>query len=167
MSLSKSVHDKPIEQDEQQAYDYALRLLTRREYSRRELYQKLLQRYVKELAILVLKRCIRANLQSDELYAQMLVRHMVYQGYGPLKFVQSCKSQGIGSDIYQALLEETDWLLLGLEVLQKKAPHYMRDGTKPSALDYTQKQKIMAMLYRRGFPAALITEIFEKFTKTT
>ncbi|MCR5537111.1 MAG: recombination regulator RecX [Succinivibrio sp.] len=155
-----------LEESEEKAYDYALKLLTRREYSRHELYQKLAKRYVKAVALKTLRHCIEANLQSDERYADMLVRHMSYQGYGPLKFVQSCRKQGIESSIYQPLVEDTDWLTLALEVLRHKAPHYL-DSTEPDTQpSYAQRQKIMAMLYRRGFPAALVAEAFESYTRS-
>ena len=168
MRQTNHIEQKVLEQDEQKAYEYALKLLTRREYSRKELYLKLKQRYGHELAAETLQHCIRANLQSDERYTQMLARHMVYQGYGPIKFAMSCKSQNISSEISQTILQETDWLEVCVEIMRKKAPRYLNEGEDAQAKpDFAQKQKIMAMLYRRGFTSTLISEALEAYARKT
>lgn len=141
--------------DKNKAYNAALRLLTSREYSKRELYLKLRNKYTDDAALDAVKRCIAEGWQSDDRYIQMLIRHMELKLYGPVKFRQEALKKGLSEELIAPYMESTDWLSFALEALKHKYGELK--------LDYSGKQKALAMLYRRGFTAGLCTKALSLF----
>jgi regulatory protein len=77
--------------------DCALRLLTRREHSTKELSDKLKQKgFPQEEISDVIESCQRLNLQSDQRFTEHYVRWRIRQGYGPLKISHELRVRGIG-----------------------------------------------------------------------
>lgn len=133
-----------LDNDPAAALNYAVRLLTRREYSLQELTEKLSQRYTDEALQQALQRCVEEGWQSDERYADMLLRHFLLQGYGPVKFRMECRKKGVGSELQQTMLEQTDW--------KEVAAEYVRNKVSPTApMDFAARQKLLQKLGRRGF----------------
>lgn len=145
--------------DQSRAYNAALRLLTAREYARRELYLKLTKKFTSTAAREAVKRCAKEGWQSDERCAQMLLRHMELKLYGPVKLQQEAVKRGLSEDLLVPLIENTDWIALALLVLKHK---YQCDD-----LDYVTRQKALAMLYRRGFSSSMCTRALELFLGDT
>ena len=145
-----------VNNDAGQALEAALRYLARREYSKTELKAKLRLKFTAEATDSALNKCLENNWLSDERYAQMLFEHMKHQYYGPLRFVMEAKRKGIGQELYQDLMEETDWCEVAASYLRKK---FVRDAP----ISYQQKQKILASLYRRGFSNSDCIEAVESY----
>lgn len=76
------------------AFDSALRLLSRREYSAMELCDKLKQKgfNLKDVQN-ALNECKRLGYQSDERYVESYIRARIHQGYGRLKIRQELKTR--------------------------------------------------------------------------
>lgn len=127
------------------AVNAALRILTRREYSKLELYTKLSEKFTPEAAKAALKKCIENNWQSEERYAKMLFNHLKSSLYGPLKIAMQMSVKGVRAEYYQADIDETDWAEIGCQYLKKKSCANHKE------LSYEQKQKLLASLSRRGF----------------
>lgn len=105
------------------AFDSAVRLLTRREHSALELYNKLKQKGYSSIEIKeALDTCQRMNLQNDGRFVEVYSHLRIRQGYGPLKISQELSSKGIDKGlIHQFLQQEQDnWLHYALNVWQKK-----------------------------------------------
>ncbi|MGN1281066.1 MAG: regulatory protein RecX [Succinivibrio sp.] len=147
---------KHKDNDAKHALDAALRLLTRREYSKQELYSKLLLRFEKEAATEAVKKCIENNWQSESRYSQMLMEHLVNQCYGQNRVYLEFSKKGVKPEYYRALLEEYDFLEIAVRFLRKKA-----DREKCS--DYSYRQKILSSLARRGFPNSLCVEALRAY----
>lgn len=137
------------------AYDKALGLLSRREHSRRELQRKLDRTgYDADEASTALDQLQQQSFQSDERFAQLLVRSRVGQGHGPRRILAELRTHSIADDEAQAALEEegTDWTALARRLYRR------RYGTTASP-DRQETQKRAAFLLRRGFDAATVRAI--------
>lgn len=128
------------------AFNYMVQLLTRREYSKSELRQKLKDRYSPEAVEKSLTRCEEYGYQSDSRHAEMLVRHMQFSGYGPQKLYLEARRKGADADEIKRLAAEVDWEEIAFEVLSRKY-------TVQQVADYKVRSKVLAFLARRGFNA--------------
>lgn len=137
---------EPID-DASQALNAALRALTSREHSYRELQQKLLRRYTKEAVKEALDKCVEEGWQSDERYADMLLRHMQFSGFGPLKFKFEAVKKGLSSELIAAFIEQGDWRQIACDYLLRR----FGDDETISELTRERRQKILALMARRGF----------------
>ena len=134
---------KPISDDKSAAFNAALRLLTRREYSVKELLTKLYVRYSKDAAHDALKRCQELNYQSDERYADMIVRHYAQSHYGPMKIYFVASQKGVGKNIIEPFMCDINWQNSAIDALKKK---YGKNK-----LVYDERLKALSFLQRRGF----------------
>lgn len=127
------------------ALNAALRLLTRREYSLWELRQKLLKRYSQESVEAALKRCVEEGWQSEARTAEMLLRHVLFEGYGPKKLLLELQKRRLDRSLLDSL-DKPDWAGAAQGALRR------RYGSKAAALsDSAERQKALAYLFRRGF----------------
>lgn len=122
-------------------------LLARREYSRAELEQRLATRFDHDLLAQVLTEFQQKGYQSDERYAQMLVRSCIARRYGWQKLHADSFKKGLNKDLVQAAVDEQrpDWFALA-------AAHY--DKKYASALpipDPKTHQRRIRHLLGRGF----------------
>lgn len=137
---------EPVD-DAAQALNAALRALTSREHSYKELQQKLLRRFTKDAVEQALTKCVEEGWQSDERYADMLLRHMQFSGFGPLKFKFEAVKKGLSSELIASFIEQGDWRQIACDYVMR------RFGDEPdiSELSRERRQKILALLSRRGF----------------
>ena len=127
----------------------ALRLLARREHSDRELRRKLAERGVSDADAGAALAALKArNWQSDERFAQSLVRRRLEAGYGPNVIAFELAQHGIGRADAAALLAEYDWSERAREALRRRA--------RAGKADPAERRKLAAFLERRGFPATAI-----------
>lgn len=133
-----------------QARARALRALGRREHSARELEAKLAAQGFEEAAPKVVEELQRAGWQSDERYAELLVRSRVAQGYGRLRIEAELASRGVADAAIRAALAQAqcDWAALAAEIRTRKF------GAGPQSLSERQKQ--YRFLAGRGFEAQQI-----------
>lgn len=134
------------------AYDRALGMLARREYSQRELRARLEHAGCDEgEAEAAIGKLQRQQYQDDQRFGEMLLRARVAQGYGPARIRAELRSHGLTDPAIRALLDaaDADWLMLAKAQLRKKY------GTRPAA-EHAERGKRAAFLLRRGFPAATV-----------
>lgn len=134
------------------AYDRALGMLARREYSQRELRTRLEHAGCDEdESTDALKRLRDQHYQDDHRFGEMIVRARAGQGYGPARIRAELRSHGLADAAIRALLDAagTDWPALARAQLRKKY------GGKPP-LDHAERGKRAAFLSRRGFTAATV-----------
>ncbi len=147
---------KVKESDAALATNAALRFLSRREYSKLELYQKLCLRYTSEAAKSAVKKCVENDWLSESRYIEMLHRHIISQCYGPLRFIMEAKKKGISASLYEDLLRDTDWTSVAVAFLSKKI-------SDVDNLTYEDKQKYLAALARRGFSNSVCISAMEEY----
>lgn len=128
-------------------YQFAIKLLTRREHSRAELQQKLTMKFRLHAAELneVLDQLLEEGWQSDARFAEVYLRSRSHQGYGWQRIRMELQQRGVEDGIAKEAYEqsEIDWNALKVRVEQKKF------GDAPAA-DWTEQQKRLQYLHRRG-----------------
>ena len=131
------------------AYNEMIRLLTAREYSAYELTRKCTGRFAPTAVAAALARCQEQGFQSDERYADLLVRHMRLALYGSYKLRLEAQRKGVDWHLVEAALvkNELDWYELAYQCLCKKY-------SAADLSDYKTRVKANGFLGRRGFETA-------------
>jgi regulatory protein len=139
--------------------DCALRLLTRREHSTKELSDKLKQKgFPQEEISDVIESCQRLNLQSDQRFTEHYVRWRIRQGYGPLKISHELRVRGIDSDLIHKEIqqESANWMTYALNVWEKKCKGQIN-------LSFQDIQKQQRFLLYRGFDMDIISQVVKEW----
>lgn len=145
MLNKRKVVDDPT--DERAIEQAAVFLLGRREHSANELYRKLSTKGFHGDAIdNVLQILQQRGWQSDERFAESLIRQRIEAAYGPLKIYADLQQKGIDKAIGEAILQNmaVNWQQLAVTRYQR------RFGTEPP-LDEKEKARRQRHLASRGF----------------
>jgi regulatory protein len=137
---------------ERTAYDRALGMLARREYSERELRTRLEHAGCdEEESESALRSLQKQHYQDDARFGEMIVRARAGHGYGPGRIRAELRSHGLPDATIQSLLDAAaiDWLASAGAQLRKKY------GGRPAA-DHAERGKRAAFLLRRGFSAETV-----------
>jgi regulatory protein len=122
-------------------------MLTRREHSRVELERKLKEIGADTPLIeAVLDELAERRLQSDERFAEVLVRSRAQKGYGPLAIEADLRGRGLDADQVSAALAASgyNWTRRAAEVrLARFGPSFPRD--------LRERARQMRFLQYRGF----------------
>lgn len=130
------------------AYDRALGLLARREHSQRELGRKLAAKgYAPDESAPALAALTEGHAQSDDRYAEVLIRQRSGAGYGPLRIEAELKSHGIDPRTCRDALAAIDWLEIARAQIVRRYGETSERATRDKAAQYLQ---------RRGFPSGVI-----------
>ncbi len=137
----------------------AMNLLSRREYLRAELEQKLNRRFGADAADLlhaVLDDLARENLQCDERFLESYLRHRSARGYGPERLRQELRQKGVDSTALELALEaaDIDWAQLARDARAKKF-----GLAEPQ--DFKEKARQLRFLQYRGFGGDYSAEAFK------
>lgn len=149
---------KPKELSESELRVAAINLLSRREYSRHELYQKLIDRTSCETTLEnILDRLEEAGYQSDARFAESFLRSRINRGLGKLRIERDFKDKGIHRDLVEHVMtDDIDWFELAMECGFKKSQSL-------DLLDYKEKQKLFRFLAYRGFSMDQIQYALEQY----
>ncbi|MGJ3355754.1 regulatory protein RecX [Providencia sp. Je.9.19] len=145
-------------------YQYALFLLSRRDYGRAELFARMKRRmYEKNDRIIdellierVLAKLDEQHFLDDDRVVSLLMQSYVRKGYGPLRIKQELRQKGFIEALVETHLEnvEVDWFEKAIEVRTKKFGDDL-----PS--DFKEKSKQVRYLQSRGFFGDMIYEQFK------
>jgi regulatory protein len=137
---------KPTELSESQLRVAAIGLLSRCEYSRHELYKKLIARASSETYLLqLLDQLIESGYQCDQRFAESFLRSRINRGLGLIRIERELKEKGIDQDLIAQILQaDIDWFELAYECGLKKF-------NSLDLNDYKGKQKAFRYLAYRGF----------------
>ena len=116
-------------------YQKALRLLVRREYSRRELQEKLLA-VCPEIGIVlpVIDQLEKNDLISDARFVDSYIRYRGFRGFGPQRLRLELRQKGLLESDIQAGLDkaEIDWIDVANRVVQKRLRSWKSSVGAPS-----------------------------------
>ena len=121
--------------------------LTRREFSTKELKEKLRSRFDADgLIDTVVDELIAEKLLCDERYTESFVLARVNRGQGRIKIKADIHAKGISAELVNRVIAELkiDWGLLAQRVLRKK-------GKSEDITDKKKLGKTMRFLQYRGF----------------
>ena len=138
----------------------AMELLARREHSRLELRQKLLQRgYPSELIDPALEQLIEERLLDEGRYAEIYACGRADKGYGPLRIARELRERGIAQDVVQQALAtlENDWPRT-LRTLHRKRFQALIPVDAAGRLQQTR------LFRQHGFTLDQIRHLFEPLT---
>lgn len=132
-----------------------VRLLARREHSRRELLDKLaLRGFERDEVAAVIDDLSRQNRQNDARYAECYIRDRISKGYGPLRIAYELQQRGIaGADLEAQAEEQGGWLNLALDV-------YAGKYDEETCLPPNEWAKRSRFLLQRGFSGETIKRVF-------
>jgi len=147
--------------------DDCLRLLTRREHSRKQLQQKLTAKgYLSDPVSAVIEKLAAEGWQDDVRYAENYARSRIRKGYGPVSIAYELQQNGVNiaglmeGTLASVNLEEIvhteagSWMALMEQVYSKK----FGDGKQ---LEYKEWAKRSRFLMQRGFPGTMISALFD------
>ena len=124
---------------------YAFAVLTRKEYSKADLIEKLMTWAQNREEVLILVDELAAkDYQSDQRVAKMTVRSQVRKGKGPNRIKLALRTKQLDKDLVQEDLAEIDWYTQAYELKLKK---YGTDVAKDPKI----KAKQIRFLQYRGF----------------
>jgi regulatory protein len=137
---------KPSELSESELRVAAISLLSRREHSRHELFQKLIIRTSSETYLLqLLDQLVQLGYQSDLRFTESFLRSRINRGLGQMRIERELKEKGIEQDlIEQCLQTDIDWFELAYE-------SGLRKFQTLNLNDYKERQKAFRYLAYRGF----------------
>lgn len=124
---------------------YAFAVLTRKEYAKAELIEKLcLYAEDRDEVLELVDELARENYQSDQRVAETMLSSQKRKGKGPNQIKMKLKSKKIDTALISEELKETDWVQQAYELKVKK---YGTEVTKDPKL----KAKQIRFLMYRGF----------------
>ena len=130
----------------------AYHLLSRREYSARELSERLLDKgHEAGIIAALLDDLKRENLQNDHRFAEAYCRSRQHKGFGPLRIKQELQQKGIDAELINQTLNDCDepWEQWIETVRVKRFGHQLPRDSKSIA-------KQIRFLQYRGFPPELV-----------
>jgi regulatory protein len=144
--------------DHGKAMSIAMRYLARRDYSRLELYQKLIAKGLHVSVVdVVLEELQALGYQSDERFTEMFIRSRINSGDGPFKIKISLRGKGICDSLALAVFDklDVDWFE------QVKLIKSKRFGNQPSQ-DLNEISKQIRYLKNKGFYQDHINTVIDK-----
>jgi regulatory protein len=140
-----------------------LRLLTRREHSRKEIEQKLTAKgYPREQVAAVINELTKENWQDDTRYAESYLNMRSQKGFGPVKIAYELRQQGIEKASIDDLINarSADWV----HSLQQL---YCKKFADPVITDNIERGRRIRFLSQRGFPSDMIINVIEQFKQSS
>lgn len=137
-------------------YQKALDLLARREHSKLELANKLINRYGDSADInLVIEELISKQYLSEERYVNSILNHRSNMGYGPYWIKAYLNKNGVDDALVVEALHNSkiNWLDVANKIRQKKFGAVLPNG-------YTKLAKEKNFLQTRGFSHEQINSIY-------
>lgn len=135
----------------------ALSLLARREHSRWELEQKLVQRgFALEAIAPILADLEQTGVLCDERFVGCYLRSRSSRGMGPSKILAELRHKGIQNNIVTA---HPQWPLIDWQAIAQRVASSRFELTELSS---EQKLKLSRFLYQRGFGQNEIHHVLRK-----
>ena len=133
-------------QTKREVYDAAIRLLSRRDHSSKELTNKLAQRgFDADLIEQVLTELSQSGLHSEQRFAESYARQRALKAYGPLRIQAELAQRGLEREQINEALNALD-----IDFAELAHSFYVRKYHKPIA-DYREKARRSQAMMRRGF----------------
>jgi regulatory protein len=144
------------------ALNTALRILTRRDHSARELTQKLQVRgYAGEVIDNIISECERLGYINDERTAQIVIRRLHRKGYGVKHIRFELNRKGLLGKHVEKMLAESISLSDERQAAEKIFLKHMGRFEREKDI-LKRKDKIYRFLYARGFSQTAISELVGK-----
>ena len=157
---------RPENAPEREAFEKALRLLSLRDHSCREMRSKLSERgYPEPVVDRTIDRLVERKYLDDSQFAVRRARHLAYNKlYGNLRIRADLLERGVSRDLADSAISEARLELDEAEglkrLMEKKHGEQMAQD-----LDRKNRRRLAQSLLRKGYPAALVLEHLRKSTE--
>jgi regulatory protein len=143
------------------AVNIALRLLSRRSHTRRELRLKLLQRgFEEELIDRAVAECVKFHYLDDEAFARSYRKQMTEKGYGARYIQMAMKKKGFTDRDIEVSFSDYDMVADECTVAQTALVKKVKTlGHLPE--DLKKKEKLYRFLSSRGFSTSTVCEVLD------
>ncbi|HMW48504.1 MAG TPA: regulatory protein RecX [Marinagarivorans sp.] len=144
-------------------YPYALMLLSRREYSKAELKQKLLRRFgadAKALIEATLERLAQDDYQSDQRFTESFINSRLHRGYGLNRIKLELRQKGIDQEGISHMIKDENIQAKEQQQLERMWRKKFNTQPKNSQERYQQQ----CHLANKGFRKELIEQFFRSST---
>ena len=157
LSNSDGIDGMESQQESKKIKTACLRLLTRRDHSRKEIQDKLaVKGYDRSQVSTVVDELAQQSWQDDTRYAESYARMRSHKGFGPVRIAYELRQQGISQDTVDKVVQATteDWMAVLERVYTKKYPGSV-------AIDGSERARRIRFLLQRGFSSTMITTLFK------
>lgn len=136
-----------------------LRWLAAREYSKKELQQKLAAKGIQSALVdEVINELAESGYQNDSRFAESFARSRILKGYGPVRIEYELQQKGIDcAEVNLEAIVETEsggWMALLEDIYYRKFDH--NDN-----IDLNEWAKRSRFLYQRGFTGTMISDLLK------
>lgn len=161
MTIKTEQFELASSQETEQIKSACLRLLTRREHSKKEIRDKLtIKGFDQSRVTEVIDDLSSRNWQNDARYAENYARFRSRKGFGPIRIVYELRQQGIDTEAAESALTSVtnDWAAILEETYFKKYPD-------PKPFDVNERGKRLRFLLQRGFSNSMINALLNRQSK--
>lgn len=161
MTIKTEQSELASPQEAEQIKKACLRLLVRREHSKKEIQNKLTGKgFDRSRVCQAIDELAGRNWQNDDRYAENYARVRSQKGFGPIRIAYELGQQGIDAEKIESVLSALtdDWPALLETVYLKKYPGRGR-------IDMNERAKRMRFLQYRGFSNSMINTLLERQSK--
>ncbi len=146
-------------QDAREVRARAIRFLSRRDYCRYEMLEKLVSKGAgREAAETVVDELSDSGLISEERFARELIRVRVRQGYGPVRIERELTHRGVADHLAAQCLQESE--ICWREQLERVIERKYRDSPVSGFNEWAKRANF---LRGRGFTAEQIDESLGRY----
>ena len=139
------------------AKERAIAMLDRRDYSRRELLKKLIEKGEDPAeAEAVVDRLAEIGFVNDERYSKLVVRHYAAKGYGPGRVRQELQRRGIEKELWDEAMEQ-------MPCQDDTIDRLLRSRLRSGSPDRGEIKKATDALARRGYGWDEIRSALERY----
>lgn len=134
-----------------------LRLLARREHSRKELLDKLvIKGFNKDKVLAVIDELVLQGWQNDLRYAESYARYRIQKGYGPIRIACELRQNGIDAAKLEGIVQKAadSWMDLLEQAYTRKYKYH-------TPIDRSEWAKRSRFLLHRGFSTEMISALFD------
>ena len=138
---------------------YAFALLTRKEYAKAELIEKLsLYAQDRDEVLALVEELSERQYQSDQRVAEMVLSSQIRKGKGPNRIKQALKLKQLDSNLILEDIQDVDWFEQAYQLKVKKFGIQIEKDPK-------QKAKQIRFLQYRGFDMNVIMKAISRTTE--
>lgn len=144
-------------QESRQIKQHCLKLLARREHSRKEMQVKLAAKgYLGSRVTGVIDSLMQEGWQDDQRYAENYARFRCQKGFGPARIAYELSRQGIDEETIEIALKQAtdDWMAVLENV-------YARKYSTTNGIDSNERGQRTRFLQQRGFSSGMINNLFK------
>lgn len=146
-----------------EAINVALKYISHRPRSEKEVVDKLAQKFEPEIVEQVVADLCKKNILNDGLYLKLLSESGRFKRWGPLKMKAEFKKRGLPEDLFDKMQDSFDneeFEKQATEIALKKLSTMKEDSS------FEQKmRKIQYALSSKGYPMALVQNVCYKVLK--